>query len=137
MLSGKKQYFLFSSLKLFTPILHIYLYINKIGPFYCSGLIHLFHVDKSFKQHNVPIIQKLNILNLYLLLIICSEQNDTKSQLGVCNITFSQPHSETVQSQSNSSNMTLNFIFIMMEGKLALNTRKKYELQVNLHILVV
>ncbi|XP_063427677.1 eIF-2-alpha kinase GCN2-like [Mytilus trossulus] len=59
------------------------------------------------------------------------EQNDTKSQLGVCNITFSQPHSETVQSQSNSSNMTLNFIFIMMEGKLALNTRKKYELQIH------
>lgn len=60
-----------------------------------------------------------------------TEQYDMKGQLGQCNATSFQSHSDIVQSQSNhSNNMTLTFIFIMMEGKLALNSRKKYESQI-------
>jgi uncharacterized membrane protein len=61
-----------------------------------------------------------------------------KGQLGQCNATSFQSHSDIVQSQSNhSNNMTLTFIFIMMEGKLALNSRKKYESQVLVLISLV
>ena len=61
---------------------------------------------------------------IYLIRLLCREPTEAVANTA-------QAHLEMNTVNTNSSNvLLLNFNFIIQEGKLALNTRKKYEVQV-------